>query len=40
MATRDFVRSELRALLEELEERGALRPATSSDGDEQPARQS
>jgi uncharacterized membrane protein len=40
MATRDFVRSELRALLEELEERGALRPAASSDGDEQPARQS
>ena len=26
MATRDFVRSELRALLEELEERGTLRP--------------
>ncbi len=27
MATRDFVRSELRSLLEEMEERGALRPA-------------
>ncbi len=30
MATRDFVRSELRSLLEEMEERGGLRPA---DGD-------
>jgi uncharacterized membrane protein len=29
MATRDFVRSELRSLLEEMEERGALRPAES-----------
>jgi uncharacterized membrane protein len=35
MATRDFVRSELRSLLEELEERGALRPADS--GDQPPA---
>lgn len=36
MATRDFVRSELRSLLEELEERGALRPA-DSDGDDERA---
>jgi uncharacterized membrane protein len=31
MATRDFVRSELRSLLEEMEERGALRPADSGE---------
>jgi hypothetical protein len=33
MATRDFVRSELRSLLEEFEERGALRPAEPGDAD-------
>jgi uncharacterized membrane protein len=38
MATRDFVRSELRALLEELEERGALRPE-EPEGEDRPARQ-
>jgi uncharacterized membrane protein len=37
MATRDFVRSELRALLEELEERGALRPE-EPEGEDRPAR--
>jgi uncharacterized membrane protein len=37
MATRDFVRSELRSLLEELEERGALRPADSGDDDSRAA---
>jgi uncharacterized membrane protein len=31
MATRDFVRSELRSLLEEMEERGALRPVEPAD---------
>ena len=31
VATRDFVRSELRSLLEELEERGALRPVEADD---------
>jgi uncharacterized membrane protein len=34
MATRDFVRSELRSLLEEMEERGALRPAESPEAGE------
>jgi uncharacterized membrane protein len=33
MATRDFVRSELRSLLEEMEERGALRPVEAEDAD-------
>jgi uncharacterized membrane protein len=33
MATRDFVRSELRDLLEEFEERGALRPSADPGGD-------
>jgi uncharacterized membrane protein len=33
MATRDFVRSELRSLLEEFEERGALRPNEPGDGE-------
>ena len=33
MATRDFVRSELRSLLEEMEERGGLRPAEPADPD-------
>ena len=37
MATRDFVRSELRSLLEELEERGALRPAESGDDESRAA---
>ncbi len=34
MATRDFVRSELRSLLEEMEERGALRPADTPEAGE------
>jgi uncharacterized membrane protein len=34
MATRDFVRSELRSLLEEMEERGALRPADNPEAGE------
>jgi uncharacterized membrane protein len=33
MATRDFVRSELRSLLEEMEERGGLRPADADEAD-------
>ena len=33
MATRDFVRSELRSLLEEMEERGALRPVEAEDAE-------
>ncbi len=38
MATRDFVRSELRALLEELEERGALRPEDPAEDEERAPR--
>jgi uncharacterized membrane protein len=34
MATRDFVRSELRSLLEEFEERGALRPLEVADSED------
>jgi uncharacterized membrane protein len=38
MATRDFVRSELRALLEEFEERGALRPEDPAPDEERSSR--
>ena len=38
-ATRDFVRGELRELLEELEERGVLAPRPEADGDAEAARQ-